>query len=46
MTVGEVVDGDMFQLASGKRFRLMGVDAPEYTKKTRICNLFFQYPPI
>lgn len=28
-TVVEVVDGDTFQLSSGKRVRLMGVDAPE-----------------
>lgn len=28
----EVVDGDTFQLASGKRVRLMGVDAPEYDR--------------
>lgn len=27
--VSEVVDGDTFQLVSGKRIRLMGVDAPE-----------------
>ncbi len=27
--VAEVVDGDTFQLRSGKRIRLMGVDAPE-----------------
>lgn len=26
----EVVDGDTFQLKSGKRIRLMGVDAPEF----------------
>jgi len=32
MTVIEVVDGDTFQLASGKRVRLMGVDAPEYDR--------------
>ncbi len=30
--VVEVVDGDTFQLASGKRVRLMGVDAPEYNR--------------
>jgi micrococcal nuclease len=28
--VVEVVDGDTFQLQSGQRVRLMGVDAPEY----------------
>lgn len=28
----EVVDGDTFQLQSGKRVRLMGVDAPEYNR--------------
>jgi len=28
--VVEVVDGDTFQLKSGKRVRLMGVDAPEF----------------
>lgn len=32
MTVAEVVDGDTFQLFSGKRVRLMGVDAPEYDR--------------
>ncbi len=32
LTVSEVVDGDTFQLASGKRVRLMGVDAPEYDR--------------
>lgn len=32
MTVAEVVDGDTFQLTSGKRVRLMGVDAPEYNR--------------
>lgn len=32
MTVVEVVDGDTFQLASGKRVRLLGVDAPEYNR--------------
>ena len=31
-TVVEVVDGDTFQLKSGKRIRLMGVDAPEYNR--------------
>ena len=31
-TVTEVVDGDTFQLASGKRVRLMGVDTPEYNR--------------
>ncbi len=31
-TVVEVVDGDTFQLASGKRVRLIGVDAPEYDR--------------
>ncbi len=31
-TVAEVVDGDTFQLASGKRVRLLGVDAPEYNR--------------
>ena len=31
-TVVDVVDGDTFQLASGKRIRLMGVDAPEYAR--------------
>lgn len=30
--VVQVVDGDTFQLASGKRVRLMGVDAPEYNR--------------
>lgn len=30
--VTEVVDGDTFQLASGKRVRLMGVDTPEYER--------------
>lgn len=30
--VVEVVDGDTFQLKSGKRVRLMGVDAPEYDR--------------
>ncbi len=30
--VVEVVDGDTFQLVSGKRVRLMGVDAPEYNR--------------
>ena len=30
--VTEVVDGDTFQLKSGKRVRLMGVDAPEYDR--------------
>jgi micrococcal nuclease len=30
--VVEVVDGDTFQLQSGKRVRLMGVDAPEYDR--------------
>lgn len=28
--VAEVADGDTFQLASGERVRLMGVDAPEF----------------
>lgn len=28
----EVVDGDTFQLRSGKRVRLMGVDAPEFDR--------------
>ncbi len=32
MTVVEVSDGDTFQLASGKRVRLMGVDAPEFER--------------
>ena len=32
LTVSEVVDGDTFQLSSGKRVRLMGVDAPEYNR--------------
>lgn len=31
-TVLEVVDGDTFQLSSGERVRLMGVDAPEYNR--------------
>lgn len=31
-TVIEVVDGDTFQLQSGKRIRLMSVDAPEYNR--------------
>ncbi|GAB4219630.1 MAG: thermonuclease family protein [Candidatus Microgenomates bacterium] len=30
--VVEVVDGDTFQLKSGKRVRLLGVDAPEYDR--------------
>ncbi|GIW64590.1 MAG: nuclease [Patescibacteria group bacterium] len=30
--VVEVVDGDTFQLKSGKRVRLIGVDAPEYDR--------------
>ena len=30
--VVEVVDGDTFQLAGGKRVRLMGVDVPEYDR--------------
>lgn len=30
--VVRVVDGDTFQLKSGKRVRLMGVDAPEYDR--------------
>jgi len=30
--VVDVVDGDTFQLASGKRVRLLGVDAPEYDR--------------
>lgn len=30
--VTEVVDGDTFQLASGKRVRLMGVNAPEFDR--------------
>lgn len=30
--VVDVVDGDTFQLKSGKRVRLMGVDAPEYNR--------------
>lgn len=30
--VVKVVDGDTFQLASGKRVRLLGVDAPEYDR--------------
>lgn len=30
--VVEVVDGDTFQLRSGKRVRLLGVDAPEYNR--------------
>lgn len=30
--VVEVADGDTFQLASGKRIRLMGVDAPEFDR--------------
>lgn len=30
--VTEVVDGDTFQLSSGKRVRLMGVNAPEYNR--------------
>lgn len=30
--VVEVVDGDTFQLKSGKRVRLIGVDAPEYNR--------------
>lgn len=28
----EVIDGDTFQLRSGKRVRLLGVDAPEYNR--------------
>lgn len=31
-TVVSVVDGDTFQLRSGKRVRLIGVDAPEYDR--------------
>lgn len=31
-TVIEVIDGDTFQLKSGKRVRLLGVDAPEYNR--------------
>jgi micrococcal nuclease len=31
-TVGSVVDGDTFQLNSGKRIRLLGVYAPEYDR--------------
>lgn len=31
-TVVDVVDGDTFQLGSGKRVRLIGVDAPEYDR--------------
>ncbi|MBM3284219.1 thermonuclease family protein, partial [Candidatus Gottesmanbacteria bacterium] len=31
-TVVEVIDGDTFQLRSGKRVRLLGVDAPEYNR--------------
>lgn len=31
-TVIKVVDGDTFQLISGKRVRLLGVDAPEYDR--------------
>ena len=30
--VVEVVDGDTFQLKSGKRVRLLGVDCPEYNR--------------
>ncbi len=30
--VTEVVDGDTFQLKSGKRVRLMGIDAPEFDR--------------
>src|SRR3990167_5282401 len=30
--VTEVVDGDTFQLRSGKRVRLMGIDAPEFDR--------------
>ncbi|MDH7476206.1 MAG: thermonuclease family protein [Microgenomates group bacterium] len=30
--VVDVVDGDTFQLKSGKRVRLLGVDAPEYNR--------------
>lgn len=30
--VADVVDGDTFQLSSGKRVRLMGVDAPELSR--------------
>lgn len=30
--VVEIVDGDTFQLKSGKRVRLLGVDAPEYDR--------------
>lgn len=30
--VVKVVDGDTFQMKSGKRVRLMGVDAPEYDR--------------
>lgn len=31
-TAIEVVDGDTFQLSSGKRVRLMGVDSPEFDR--------------
>lgn len=50
MTVSEVVDGDTFQLASGKRVRLMGVDAPEYNRcgglqaKTLLAELILHKP--
>lgn len=43
--VVRVVDGDTFQLASGKRVRLMGVDGPEFDNcggseaKTRLTEL-------
>jgi micrococcal nuclease len=30
VVVGHVIDGDTFQLASGERIRLLGIDTPEY----------------
>jgi len=49
-TVVEVVDGDTFQLASGKRVRLIGVDAPEYDRcggqeaRKRLAELVLNKP--
>lgn len=48
--VKEVVDGDTFQLNSGKRVRLMGIDAPEYDRcggqeaKKRLEELILNKP--
>ena len=30
VTVGNVIDGDTFQLKSGEKIRLLGIDTPEY----------------